>query len=283
MTRSLVHHHLDLSRAMSRSKTSYSKPNSFTPAQQAVLKKWSAEQLALRSRLILTDDTLKTKPRFIAGVDISFFHGNSNRAVASLVIVQILPSGGIKTVYEGYDTRVEMTGPYIAGYLAFRELKPLLGLFSKVKRSNPEYWPDVVVVDGNGILHQRGFGLASHLGVELDVPTIGVGKNLLVVPKLGILDSDRYRVQSWVGKAKSLDEMPLGNMNGKPVACAIKVGNSANAVFISQGHRVSLEMAVRVVRLVGCQKDTCEVVRLADRKSRDLIKRIEWENRIDRK
>jgi deoxyinosine 3'endonuclease (endonuclease V) len=73
--------------------------------------------------------------------------------------------------------------------------------------------------------------------------------------------------------------LPLGSVNGNPVAAAIKVGNTSQAVYISQGHRVSLEMAVRIVRLVGCQKDTCEVVRLADRKSRDLIKRIEWENR----
>lgn len=268
---------------MSLSKSRSSKSNPFSPEQQTTLKRWCLEQLALKSRLILTDDTLKTKPRFIAGVDISFFHGNSNRAVASLVIVQVLPSGGIKTVYEGYDTRVEMTEPYIAGFLAFRELKPLLSLFAKVKRTNFEYWPDVVVVDGNGILHQRGFGLASHLGVELDIPTIGVGKHLLVVPRLGVVDSDRYRVQSWVEKAKPLDALPLGSMNGKPVACAIKVGNTSETVFVSQGHRVSLEMALRVVRLVGCRRDTCEVVRLADRKSRDLIKRIEWENRIDRK
>ena len=172
-----------------------------------------------------------------------------------------------------------MTEPYIAGFLAFRELKPIMGLFEKLKRTNPEYWPDVVVVDGNGVLHQRGFGLASHLGVEMGIPTIGVGKTLLVVPRMGVVDSDRERVASWVKNALPLDALPLGRVNGNPVAAAIKVGNTSQAVYISQGHRVSLEVAVRVVRLVGCEKDTCEVVRLADRKSRDLIKRIEWENR----
>jgi deoxyinosine 3'endonuclease (endonuclease V) len=202
--------------------------------------------------------------------------------VASLIIVKIT-SSGIQTVYEGYDTQVKMTEPYIAGFLAFRELKPLLGLFAKVKRTNPEYWPDVVVVDGNGILHQRGFGLASHLGVKLGIPTIGVGKKLLVVPKMGVVDSDRERVAKWALGAQPTDGLPLGKLNGMPVAIAMKVGNTADTVFISQGHRVSLKTAVQVVRFVGCRKDTCEVVRLADRKSRDLIKRIEFEKRENRR
>jgi len=159
--------HLRLSRhPMYLSKTNYSKTMPFSPEQRAVLQKWSTEQLALKKNLILEDDSLKKKPRFVAGVDISFFHGKTSRAVASLIIVQVFDDG-IRTVYEGYDTKVEMTEPYIAGYLAFRELKPLLALFGKLKRTNPEYWPDVIVVDGNGILHQRGFGLASHLGVVL--------------------------------------------------------------------------------------------------------------------
>lgn len=264
--------------AMSLAQTHYSKSKSFTQEQHAILKKWSAEQNALKSRLILTDDTLIQKPRFIAGVDISFFHADKSRAVATLVIVQVLPEGGIRTVYEGHDTRVRMNEPYIAGYLAFRELAPLLGLFEKLKKTHRQYWPDVVVVDGNGILHQRGFGLASHLGVKLGIPTIGVGKTLLVVPRMKVFDSDREKVATWVATANATDAFPMGNVNGRPVAAAMKVGNTAQAVYISQGHRVSLEMAIRVVRLVGCERDTCEVVRLADRNGRDMIRRIEWDN-----
>jgi endonuclease V len=249
----------------------------FTPEQRAILKTWIAEQNNLKSQLILSDDTLKRKPHLIAGVDISFFHGNTSRAVASLIIIKVISSGQYITIYEGYDTHVNITEPYIAGFLAFRELKPLLGLFEKLKCTYPEYWPDAVVVDGNGILHQRGFGLASHLGVMLDLPTVGVGKNLLVVPRIGVLDSDKERVRDWAKTAEPLSAMPLGRMYGKPVAAAMKVGNTSQVVYISQGHRVTLETAVRVVRLVGCHKDTCEVVRLADRKSRDLIRRIERE------
>jgi endonuclease V len=102
----------------------------FTLEQRTVLKTWSAEQLALKKSLILTDDTLKIKPRLVAGVDISFF--KDSRAVASLIICKITPTG-LQTVYEGHDTHVTMTEPYIAGFLAFRELKPLLGLFNKLQ------------------------------------------------------------------------------------------------------------------------------------------------------
>jgi endonuclease V len=264
---------------MSAPQSSASHPQPFTPEKRAILKKWCAEQVTLKQKLSLTDDTLNKKPRYVAGVDISFFHGNTNRAVASLIIVEVLPTGVLKTVYEGYDTRVQMTEPYIAGFLAFRELQPLLNLFGKLKRTHPEYRPDVIVVDGSGVLHQRGFGLASHLGVVLNIPTIGVAKKLLVAPKMGVVDSDHEKVASWMKDAKPLDTLPLGSLNGQPVAAAMKVGTTAKTVFISQGHRVSLQTAVKVVKLVGCQRDTCEVVRLADRKSRDLIKRIEWENK----
>ena len=109
------------------------------------------------------------------------------------------------------------------------------------------------------------------------MPTVGVGKRLLVVPKLGVVDSDRERVAQWVKTAKPLTALPLGHFEGQPVAVAMKIVNTSEAVYISQGHRVTLETAVRVVRLMGCNRDTCEVVRLADRKSRDLIKRIERE------
>lgn len=74
-----------------------------------------------------------------------------------------------------------MSEPYIPGFLAFREVPHLLACFREL---GEEFRPQVVLVDGNGVLHPRGFGLASHLGVLLDLPTIGVGKNLLCVDGL---------------------------------------------------------------------------------------------------
>lgn len=64
------------------------------------------------------------------------------------------------------------------GFLAFREIEPCLTLYNKLTSSNPELIPDVIMFDGNGILHPRGLGLASHFGAVQNVCTIGVAKNL---------------------------------------------------------------------------------------------------------
>jgi endonuclease V len=83
-------------------------------------------------------------------------------------------------IYEDF-LPVKLKLPYIAGFLAFREVTPLLDLLQTLKQVNPNIFPQVIIVDGNGMLHPRGFGLASHLGVLANVPTIGVAKNFLQI------------------------------------------------------------------------------------------------------
>lgn len=74
-----------------------------------------------------------------------------------------------------------MDAPYIPGFLAFREAPHLMKLFQKLKDTKPQFMPQVILVDGNGVLHQNGFGLASHFGVLADIPTIGCGKTVFYV------------------------------------------------------------------------------------------------------
>ncbi len=83
-------------------------------------------------------------------------------------------------VYEDYEKETAHY-PYIPGFLAFKEIPVYSILFGRLKLNKHELFPDVVLVDGNGILHTRGFGCASHIGVVMDVPTIGVGKNVFAV------------------------------------------------------------------------------------------------------
>lgn len=74
--------------------------------------------------------------------------------------------------------------PYIPGFLAFREAAHLVKLVEKMRTVEPDKFPQLIMVDGNGVLHQNACGLASHLGVLLDLPTIGCGKTVFYVDGL---------------------------------------------------------------------------------------------------
>jgi len=130
----------------------------------------------------------------IGGCDLSFFKQDPNIAISQIVIMDwpklnVRQSlSNLKIVYEDSQL-VRLEAPYIPGFLAFREVFHLQVLFKKVIENFPQYIPQVILVDGNGILHQNGCGLASHLGVLLNISTIGVGKtifNIDGIQKVGI-------------------------------------------------------------------------------------------------
>ncbi|MBS3740302.1 endonuclease V, partial [Candidatus Bipolaricaulota bacterium] len=110
-------------------------------------------------------------PKTVAGVDLSYGEAG---VVASYVES---PRKGEKVVREETYTQSEVKFPYIPGYLAFRELPALVKLLEGIGEKG--VLAEVIFVDGNGLLHPRKAGLASHLGVELSHPTIGVAKSLL--------------------------------------------------------------------------------------------------------
>ena len=147
---------------------------------------WNSEQIRLREQLVVVDDfdwTLEGdhQVRLIGGVDISFVNDvNSHEACASLIVLNY-PE--LEVVYQDFE-RVTLTLPYIPGFLAFREAKFLVDRIEHLKSTKPDLLPQVIFVDGNGILHSRGFGLASHLGVLVDIPTIGIGKTFFAVDGL---------------------------------------------------------------------------------------------------
>ncbi|KAI9986216.1 hypothetical protein PInf_025135 [Phytophthora infestans] len=159
---------------------------------------WKTEQLELKEQLIETDavqwqlqsDTGGATPiertgnckllRRVAGVDISFLKGSDEHACASVVVLDF---PALTVLYEAF-TYVSLPAPYIAGFLAFREVPALTKLYDDLRRRRPELLPDVTLVDGNGVLHPQGFGLASHFGVLENISTIGVGKTFLHVDGL---------------------------------------------------------------------------------------------------
>lgn len=178
--------------------------------------------------------------------------------------------------------------PYISGFLAFREVNPLLTLLDQLKSEQPDLYPQILLIDGksiidiiiifidlliqgNGLLHPRQFGIACHLGVLSDTPTIGVAKNFLMIPDE--LESITEMKNKWHATLQAKgDRLDLvGKKNDVLYGTALRT-SSKNPLLISQGHRVSLDLAVQVV-LATCPKYRIpEPIRMADLESRAYIR-----------
>ncbi|XP_063654193.1 endonuclease V isoform X13 [Pan troglodytes] len=162
---------------------------------EETLSLWKREQARLKAHVVDRDtEAWQRDPAFsglqrVGGVDVSFVKGDSVRACASLVVLSFpelevtWEDAELEVVYEE-SRMVSLTAPYVSGFLAFREVPFLLELVQQLREKEPGLMPQVLLVDGNGVLHHRGFGVACHLGVLTDLPCVGVAKKLLQVDGL---------------------------------------------------------------------------------------------------
>ena len=200
----------------------------------------------------------------IGGVDISFVKDTSI-AVASLVVLDF-PSFKVRRTLMHH---CEMKLPYMAGFLAFREVEPLQYLISKIREDYPDDVPQIIFVDGNGVLHFRRCGLASHLGVVCDIPCVGSAKKLLAVDGL-VPEELEAELENRKSAANEL--MPLRGKTGDLLGYACLTGKDVfHPIFISAGHRISQESAARLVRSM-CPTRIPEPIRQADLLSREYIR-----------
>lgn len=126
---------------------------------------------------------------------------------------------------------------------------------------------------GNGVLHPRQFGLASHLGVVSDTPCIGVAKNFLHIPEEGGgMEMADVKARCKVDLHKRGDTVILKGSSGFIYGAALRASDQAkNPVFVSQGHRIDLPTAIEVV--LACSKyKNAEPIRMADGLSRQYIR-----------
>ena len=239
-------------------------PQEKQESQKAV---WLAVQNEFKSKMILEDKLDFTWPeglKRVAGVDISFVKG-TDMAVACLAVLEY-PS--FKIIYKDLQ-KITMTLPYIPGFLAFRECPSLLPMFKKLYETKPELYPQLLMVDGNGRLHPNGFGLASHLGVELDLPTIGIGKNLHAVDGLSMAG---VKAASKENLPEAGSSFPLVGTSGTTWGYALRAtAESINPIFVSIGHRISLETALNITKAM-CKFRVPEPVRMADQLGREFLR-----------
>ncbi len=196
------------------------------------------EELSREVRII----PLKTEPGLVAGVD-AWYHDRMIRAGVSVF------SWPDKNLICRVSAEAPEEFPYVPGFLSFRELPAITRALKKL----PER-PDLILVDGHGIAHPRGIGIASHLGVNLGIPAIGCAKSRLV----GEHEEPKPERGSWE---------PL-RYNGTIVGAVLRTRRGVKPVFVSPGHLVSLEDSLRFV-LGFCEKFRIpEPLREANRISR---------------
>jgi deoxyribonuclease V len=203
-------------------------------------------QIDLKEKIVLNSDTDFSTIQTIAAADVS-----CNKFETILYTAVVVVRYSDLQVLNSYTGINSTSFPYIPGFLSFREAPAVLDIFKEL--SEP---PDVLICDGQGIAHPRGLGLASHIGLFLDLPTIGCAKSVLV--------------------GKYSDPEPLkGNhtpliYREKLVGAALRSRTNIKPVFVSCGHKIGLQDAIQLV-LHTCQRYRIpEPLRMAHQLVNDL-------------
>ncbi|XP_056266128.1 endonuclease V-like isoform X1 [Pseudoliparis swirei] len=243
----------------------------FAPPGEELVHQWESEQARLRLQLVEEDtEAWQRSPGFsglerVGGVDLSFIKGDDVNACAQLVVLSF---PDLELLYED-SQMVTLTAPYMAGFLAFRETPFLLEALRRLERNRPELRPQVVFVDGNGLLHYREFGLACHLGVLSGLPCVGVAKNLLQVQGVNKSEEHQSQISSL---QRGGDSFPLIAASGRVLGKALRSSDrSSKPVYVSLGHMISLETAVRLTHRC-CRHRVPEPIRQADCRSREYLR-----------
>jgi deoxyribonuclease V len=210
---------------------------------EPLLTKMRLRQEELREGLVVDDDF--PEPKAFAGLDVAYREdeGFAVKVVQDAETGQIVGSSLLKE---------RVLFPYVPTYLSYRELPILARLINRPRQDT------IYLIDGQGIAHPRGFGIACHLGVCLDVPSIGVAKSLLV----GKTEDD--------GK----EESPI-TLDGKVIGIRLSLPGN-RPLYVSVGNRVSLGTAIKIVRKVTEDKAR-DPLRIADRLSKEQSRKRDIE------
>jgi deoxyribonuclease V len=196
---------------------------------------------------LVRQEPLAFAPKTIAGVDVSFRRrGYKDYAAQCGIAVLSLPD---LTVVDRASWVGDITFPYVPGLLSFREIPAVMEALDRLC-----VLPDVFMTDGQGLAHPRRFGLACHLGVALDIPTIGVAKKKLI-GDFESLARDR-------GSSTALTH------RGELIGAALRTRMHVKPVFVSIGHRITLPEALDLTMVCAPRFKIPEPTRQAHHLSR---------------
>lgn len=220
----------------------YRRPDIAPDVLQKYTAEFRAEQLELAKYISLVP--FNKVITYIAGCDSSLI---GDKILSVFVVLEYKTMSLVETVYNVGPLNV----PYIPGFLAFREIPNLLEAYKKLTLK-----PDVIMVDGNGIIHPVKMGIATNLGIKLGIPTIGVAKHKLV---------GTYEMPSNI----------KGNMTplyykGEQLGFALRSKQNTNPIFVSPGHLCTLQDSIRITNECIIKHKLPEPTRLADLYSKKL-------------
>ncbi len=186
----------------------------------------------------------------VAGADLSILT-SENKLICGIILFSYPDLAEIERVYTVSDERF----PYIPGLLAFREGPAIIETFKKLGQR-----PDLLIIDGQGIAHPRGFGIACHVGVLLDIPAMGIAKKRLY----GNYDAPGEKRGS---------SSPLMSKEGGVIGSVLRTRDNTKPVFVSPGHRLDTDSAREIALLCARGYRIPEPTRRADIYVTELKKR----------
>ena len=199
---------------------------------------WHPIQRQIAERVIVTP--LLPLPRFVAGADCAF--SSDKRSIFAVVVVWDRVERSVvdrATEFRAVDV------PYVSGYLSFREGPAILAAIGKLSHRF-----GVLTCDGAGVAHPRRAGLACHLGVALDVPSVGVAKSRLI----GKFDEPNLAAGS---RSTLIDR-------GEPIGTVLRTRDNVKPIFVSVGHKIDVDSAVELVMSCVTKYRIPEPTRVAD-------------------
>ena len=202
------------------------------------------EAIELQKQLafeVIREDKFSEPVKTVAGIDL----GYDAKTDTSRAVVVVLSFPDLQLI-EKSEAIMPIQFPYVPGLLSFRETPVAIKALEKLENA-----PDLILCDGQGFAHPRRFGIACHIGIIADVPTVGVAKSILV-GKFDGLDERRGSVAPLIHR-------------GEQIGVALRTKDKTQPVYVSVGHRMSLETAINYVLQCTPKYRLPETTRLADK------------------
>jgi len=200
---------------------------------------------------VIKEDELIDNIKYIAGVDVAY-----NELEQVMVGAVVVMDAVTLEIVDESSHKMDITFPYIPGLFSFREVPPILEAFKKLK-----IIPDLIICDAQGIAHPKGIGMATHLGIELDIPTIGCAKKRLI----GYYENEK------LGNERGDKESLI--WNDEEVGVVLRTQNNTKPMFVSIGHKVSLGSAIDWVLKLTPKYRLPETTRNSDQLVNKILKK----------